>query len=255
MAQRFIGLESLALLIKFSTTVARLPASRITIGGQQYVNASNADCSVSTTGIGGLDTGTVLANRLYYVFAVPNGTTYGLVASLTSTPTGYSQYKLVGRLVTNGSSQIEFAYGVNQKGVLGYQVFTGSSGNIGSSGADNSIFSSVLTPGIWEIQYSFQLGQLVGNSNITRTICYYVFGSGMTQLNPSAQGLTNFDYYPDNQAGNVANFTTPPLEVRISGVNNSTFNQRQRVDWVNNGFLANYKLVCKKVADLEDTNL
>lgn len=99
--------DKIALLTQVSTTQVSLPASYITIGGQQY-RTSALNMNAATTGAGGLDTGSLIANRHYYVFAVSVSGVVSLVASLNSAPTGFTQYKVVGYFYTNGSAVISF---------------------------------------------------------------------------------------------------------------------------------------------------
>jgi hypothetical protein len=111
MAQHF-GYEKVAKLQYTSTTqVTLLSGSNLRIGGQGYPLTSNIVCTTSTSGFGGIDTGSVAASTFYYVYAVVSSGVVGLVASTSATaPTGFSGYRKVGAFYTNGSSQVFKAY-------------------------------------------------------------------------------------------------------------------------------------------------
>lgn len=54
------------------------------------INNSSSTLSISGTGLNGLDTGTVATNTMYYLYAVTNGTTTGLMASTVNENAGGS---------------------------------------------------------------------------------------------------------------------------------------------------------------------
>ena len=103
--------DNIPSIVKGSATTVTLAATnngqptRITIGGQQYKVASTLTMTTSTSGINGLDTGSIAANTLYYVYAVVSSSVIGLIASVTGPatgPTGFSnRYKLLGRFRTD----------------------------------------------------------------------------------------------------------------------------------------------------------
>lgn len=100
--------DSIAKLIKTSSTQASLGLSIISIGAFQYRTTSNLVLTTSVSGIGGIDTGTISAGQLYYAYAVVSSGSVYLIFSLSSTgPLGYSAYKVVGGFTTNASSQID----------------------------------------------------------------------------------------------------------------------------------------------------
>ncbi len=105
--QVFTNRESIGAITKFSNTIIRLAPSTITMMGIQLSNLANLSCDISSSGAGGLDTGSVAANSDYYLYAVNNSGTMALVASLSpSSPSGFSQYKKIGFIATNNSSQV-----------------------------------------------------------------------------------------------------------------------------------------------------
>ena len=106
MPQVFTSKENIGTLSKTSNTIITLTPSRVTIGGLQYINLANVTINTGTTGIGGLDTGSIQANKVYNVFAVPNSGFLGIVASLASAPNGFSVYNKIGGFSTNVSSEI-----------------------------------------------------------------------------------------------------------------------------------------------------
>lgn len=75
--------------------------------GQGYKLNSALVLSTASTGLGGLDTGSLAANTLYYVYAAVSSNTVGLVASLNAPstgPTGFTQWRQIGRMRTFSGS-------------------------------------------------------------------------------------------------------------------------------------------------------
>ena len=76
-----------------STTITCVASSaapaRVLINGAIYTNTSDAVVGLTVAGRSGLDTGSVAAATVYYVYAIPaaSGATFNLVASITA-PTG-----------------------------------------------------------------------------------------------------------------------------------------------------------------------
>lgn len=104
-----IGLDWVAeLLIASATSISMAQTYqgknvRITIGGQQYAAASNLSLNLTITGFGGLASGSLVSNTLYYIYAVVNAGVLGLVASTSgpnSGPTGFASWKEIGRFRT-----------------------------------------------------------------------------------------------------------------------------------------------------------
>lgn len=105
---QFFGQEKITKLFKFSNAIATLPAGAIIkIGGQSYSNSDTINCNTSTSGFGGIDTGSIAPSTLYYVYTVIESGVLGLVASISAvSPTGYTSHRKVGAFTTNGSSEI-----------------------------------------------------------------------------------------------------------------------------------------------------
>lgn len=112
-----LGPDNIPPIVKASATTLTLATTylgkttRITVGGQQYVPAATITLSTATSGFNGIDTGSIAANTLYYVYAVVQGGVLGLVISVTGPatgPTGFtSSYRYVANFRTlSGSSSI-----------------------------------------------------------------------------------------------------------------------------------------------------
>lgn len=86
--------------------------ARDTTNTNDIVLSSSKTLNLATTGINGLDTGSLAASTLYYVFAVGDSSSNndpGFLASLSSTPSlpsGYDMYRRVLRFLTDGSSLV-----------------------------------------------------------------------------------------------------------------------------------------------------
>ena len=89
-----------------SATVITMAANVAqTIGGGQFVTPV-VTCTTTTSGAGGLDTGSIAINTLYYLYLVRVSGVISLVASINSTsPTGFPAFKRIGQASTNASSQ------------------------------------------------------------------------------------------------------------------------------------------------------
>ncbi len=84
-----------------------LPASVLTIGGQQYTTTIATALDMTVSGAGGLDTGAIAASTTYYVYAIRDAGLVKLTASLSaSAPTGFTAYKQVGALFTDATPDI-----------------------------------------------------------------------------------------------------------------------------------------------------
>lgn len=108
--------DNIPLLAKDSGTQISIPATyngqpaRARCGGQSYRWTSTLTCNLSTTGFGALDTGTLAANTLYYVYLCVSSNAVGLVSSLSAPatgPTGFTQFRYIGKFKTqNGSAAV-----------------------------------------------------------------------------------------------------------------------------------------------------
>jgi hypothetical protein len=106
--------------------------------GLDYPNVQNVTVSapliVSTdvTGAGGLDQGTIAANSVYAVYVIGdsryNKTTAGMISlasnSVPSMPFKYDSYRLIGYIVTDGSSNIRPMYfsGIGNSRIFSYNT-------------------------------------------------------------------------------------------------------------------------------------
>lgn len=111
--------ESIGALTKTSSTTVSLAASRVNVGGLQFVFANPISLSSAVTGVGGFDAA-IQAWKRYNVFVVRDSVGLpGLIASLNeSLPTGFSSARWVGYLDTGASAQINGA-STTQEGTVG----------------------------------------------------------------------------------------------------------------------------------------
>ena len=103
MAQ-FFGIEDIKDLTKASqTTIDWAAGSNLRIGGQAYNVTSVLTLDTATD----IDTGSIVSDTIYYVYAVVVAGTVSLKYSLSdSAPTGYSAYRLIGSFGTDDVSEI-----------------------------------------------------------------------------------------------------------------------------------------------------
>jgi hypothetical protein len=103
-----LGPDSVKTFVKVSSTQIKLPSgSRVTVGGQQYLSSSDLFVTIGSSGAGGLDTGSFVANTLYYIYGIVSAGVLALVASTSSSaPTGFSPSTLLSAFYTDGSAQV-----------------------------------------------------------------------------------------------------------------------------------------------------
>ncbi len=93
-------------------------------GYKAYSTTSNVTCNLANTGINGIDTGAIAANKVYYFYAVVNGEEVGIIASLNDPltgPTGYNygEWLYQGAASTN-SGAAKFPMVMSSRGRLIY---------------------------------------------------------------------------------------------------------------------------------------
>jgi hypothetical protein len=106
-------------------------------------NAVNVSLDITTTGLGGLDTGSATADTWYYVWLLSNGTSTDGVFSLSSTaptlPSGYTFKALLGTVRTNSTIDLRKIWQIGRKTFIETQTL--------SKGADGpQDFSTVIPP-------------------------------------------------------------------------------------------------------------
>jgi len=83
-------------------------------------NTATTTVDFAVSGVGGLDTGAVAASTTYYIYADADATatTFTGIASLSATtPTGVTNFKRLGYVITNSSSQLQSTYVINDESV------------------------------------------------------------------------------------------------------------------------------------------
>ncbi len=117
MGQIFLK-ENCPFLVRVSNNMITLASTylgqptRINVAGQAYIVATPLTLDTTVTGFGGLDTGVMTADTLYYIYLCTDGSgNLGLVTSLSSPVTGPSgfanRYRFLGKFRTRfGSTAI-----------------------------------------------------------------------------------------------------------------------------------------------------
>ena len=108
MISQFFGLEIIKPITKLTSTTFQLESgSLLRVGGRGLSPQSNLICDTAVSGIGGLDTGAIAANTLYYIYAVISGSNYGLVISVSPPsvgPTGFTLSGAIGVVIADDLS-------------------------------------------------------------------------------------------------------------------------------------------------------
>lgn len=114
MITQFFGQEYFKGVTGVGTTFSLLSGSRFKLAGKGAFLSSNLNCNLASSGLNGLDVGSIQNYKEYYIYAVISGGTLGLVASLSNnSPSGFSVYRKVGVAITGASGTIvaSFKYG------------------------------------------------------------------------------------------------------------------------------------------------
>jgi len=151
-------------------------------------------------GAGGLDTGSIAASTLYYVYTIVDSNSIKLIASISSTsPTGFTQYKKVGAFYTDTSSNIFKAYFYGEINQTVFSAYFQSNGTavgqtpinwVSSSSNSSGSLNINLLPGIFSVEPRL-LGNRAGSGGGTvATVATggnafsILLSQGNTQLNP-----------------------------------------------------------------------
>jgi hypothetical protein len=148
----------------------------------------SATLNVSTgTGANKLDTGTVAASTIYYIWAISSGTTDAVLASLSQTsptmPSGYSYKKLVGFFKTNSGATIRPFIQNNDIGqfintsVDNLEImFTGAFANIGTPTYNSVVAANYVSGAAVEIHMQLH-SQGSGGVQVAPNTAYGALGS------------------------------------------------------------------------------
>lgn len=112
--------DNIATVVRNSGTQLQMASTRdgqpvrITVGGQQYKLSSTMTLNTGTSGFGGL-LDTFVVSSIWNVFAVVSNGVLGMVGTTSSSPTGYSSYKFLGKFIaTSGSPTISHFMNVGE---------------------------------------------------------------------------------------------------------------------------------------------
>lgn len=140
---------------------ATTPNTKLDVAVGSILNSSkefqiNLDTAVTidatTNGLNGLDTGSLAASTLYYVFVISDPQAYnipGAMISASSTPLmpyGYSAYALIGYVVTDGSSHFLKGYWTDDKSSLRTFMYDAPQATAVTAGTATSYTAVTLSP-------------------------------------------------------------------------------------------------------------
>lgn len=145
------GADKIGQLSKINSTTLELSASIVTLGGLQY-DTLPLQIQTFVNGVGGLDTGSIAANTMYYVYLVLNSGDAAIVASVNPTsPTGFSRYIRAGMFSTGNAGAVKSTNGkepivksfttsgiYNTPVGVKYLKVTAIGGGAGGAGASNN---------------------------------------------------------------------------------------------------------------------
>lgn len=126
-------------------------------GVSQMILSTAVTIDTGTTGLNGLDTGVLLASKVYSIYLVSDPVTAqatGAIASLSSTPLlpfGYSAYKLIGYAVTDASVHFLKGYwtaGNSTSRLFMYDAPQATSVTTGSATTATGVALTTLVPAV-----------------------------------------------------------------------------------------------------------
>lgn len=106
----FIDVQNLKVSNNSTTPNTKIDVSwnNLIVGTIQTQQTSTITLDAATTGVNGLDTGSLAANTWYYLFAISTGSTTNSLLSTSSTsptmPSGYTNKRLISTFRTDGAS-------------------------------------------------------------------------------------------------------------------------------------------------------
>jgi len=104
-----IGEDRIGEIEVASATTLSIAKSLVTTGGQQVVIPDKV-IDAATTGLNGLDVGSLANSEIYYIYAVRSGAFRGYVLSLDGeSPAGFTVFSRIGQASTNGSGEFAAA--------------------------------------------------------------------------------------------------------------------------------------------------
>ncbi len=85
-----------------STTACAVTADEIILNNGSKISSVSFSVAITTSGVGGLDTGTEASGTWYYIYALSAST--GIISTSASAPSGQTVYALIGAVRNDGSS-------------------------------------------------------------------------------------------------------------------------------------------------------
>lgn len=174
---QILGIDWVADLVIASATSITMAQTyqgkqvRVTVGGQQYAAASGLTLNLAATGFNGLASGSLVANTLYYIYAVVSSGVLGLIASTSGPaigPTGFATWKEIGRFrtytVTAAAAAIVNRAGpgtLTQSQLVSPNVAYAPNYSAGFGGVTSNLFSRQVADKL-HISGRFQVGTVAG---------------------------------------------------------------------------------------------
>jgi len=142
------------ILTETSTTVVTLE------GGLDQITPTSLTVDTAVSGFGGLDTGSLANDTIYYLYIVYSTLVPGLVMSLSSsTPTGFTDYMKIGILSTNSTGDISV------EPLFGQSTFINGIAGLGATDTNVVKFSTTIQrqtgSGLYNLDTTTALGTRV----------------------------------------------------------------------------------------------
>ncbi len=207
-----------------STLDVFVPASKaspakVYIKGTVYTNETNSDCNIADVGRGGLDIGSVTANKVYYLYSIPaeTGSTFDLVASAsapTTGPHGFTDWSYIGAFTTDDTATVNPFYSSK-----GEYISTDILLQTGSTNSDSVVSNQIenVPDGIKffygavfvrSIDNTGYYGIASGDTNLTRGLRQYVTNTGNAYTTaygfiPALAGKLIYTHVSDSRANMI----------------------------------------------------
>lgn len=179
-----------------ATTVA-VTADEIILNNGKKISSVSFSVAITTSGVGGLDTGAEAGNTIYYIYALSAST--GIISTSASAPSGQTVYALIGAVGNDNSSNF---IAFKQEGTF-YQFTPGvsmASGSTASAWTAIDLTPATMTffvpPSLSTIVYGSIWHETGKNAAVSNINTESTVAAGTTGTNKLVGAVTGFDQAP-----------------------------------------------------------
>lgn len=244
-------------LRRVSATQVSWPAgSNVVLDGELIVTPQDLTVTITSTGIGGMEGGSAVADRLYAVHAVRTGNgPVGLIGVADGvTPSGFDAYKRVGRFITGTAGAVVASYGEHSKGPLAIQSY--STGQAPRASGTLHTLPATITPGIWMVSLKLDIAQWDAADSVRRTNARIQgLPSGVTLLSGFSLYQGGFDVTTSLVFSGAGEPVILRVREGVTATINGQFNHDNSYNPPHSPMLSTFTMSFIKLADLDESPL